>query len=131
LPKLLVVATFLEVKWLLWLLGGAVILAALAGFLPPVLARGTLDTDTVNAAKAGSSALSTGGAAAAQSAVATSLSRDPNVVLKSVTFSQTPPTSGSTVTVTATEHVHSWLSGISALDGWFNITSTQQSSLGA
>jgi hypothetical protein len=118
-------------KLVLWLLGIGIVIAALVGFLPPVLARGSLDTDAVNAAKAGSSALSAGGATAAQSAIKASLATHPDVVLKSVTFSQSPPNSGSTVTVTVTESVHSWLSGISALGGWFHITSTQQSSLGA
>jgi hypothetical protein len=118
-------------KLVLWLVAVGIVIAALVGFLPPVLARGSLDTDAINAAKAGSSALSTGGVGGAQSAVAASVAKHPDVVLKKVTISPVPPTAESTVTVTVTENVHSWLSGISALDSWFHISSTQSSSLGA
>lgn len=107
----------------------AVIIVAAVGFLPPVLSQGSLDTDAVNAAKAGASALSTSGQAAAEAAVRSSVAGDPGVTLVSVRLDPNGLTQD--VQVTLSEKVNSFLNGISGLKSWFHDTSTQDSQLGA
>lgn len=107
----------------------AVIIVAAVGFLPPVLAQGSLDTDAVNAAKAGASALSVSGPAAAEAAARSSVAGDTGVTVVSVEVD--PGGQSQTVQVTLSEKVHSFLDGVSGLKNWFHDTSTQDSSLGA
>lgn len=99
-----------------------------AGLLPPVFARGSLDTDALNAARAASTAASSGSAADAYGAAATSVASDPGVQLINVKVSSGGL--GTTVQVTVTETVHSFMDKFPGLNGWFHLTSTQQSQLG-
>lgn len=110
----------------------AVVVIAAVGLLPPVFARGNLDSDTIAAARAGSTALSgsTGGEAEREATAAAiqSLAGHRGVTVASVTVSGSGL--GSVVTVTTSEHVRSFLENVPGLKGWFNITSTQTSQLG-
>ena len=106
----------------------AVLLVLAIGLLPPVFDRGTLDTDAVNAAKAGAAALSVSGPAAAEAAVRGSIAGDTGVTLVSVQINPSGQTQ--TVQVTLSRTVHTFMDGIPGLKGWFHMTSTQDSSLG-
>ena len=107
----------------------AVIIVLAIGLLPPLFARGTLDTDAINAAKAGASALSVSGPGAAEAAVRSAVAGDPGVTLVSVQVN--PHGENQTVQVTLSKTVHTFMDGIGGLKSWFNIRSTQSSSLGA
>src|SRR5574340_1512603 len=109
----------------------AVLLVLALGLLPPLFARGTLDTDAVNAARAGSSALGgagSGALTAVEAAVQRSIAGKSGVGLVSVKIN--PDGQSDTVQVTLAETVHTFMDGIPGLEGWFHLTSTQQSSLG-
>jgi len=101
----------------------AVIAVFAAGLLPPLFAKGKLDTDALNAAKAASSP----GAGSALAAVQHSIAGDPGVTIVSVHFNS----NGDTVQVTLAETVHTFMDGFPGLKSWFHVTSTQTSSLGA
>lgn len=109
-----------------------VIVVAAVGFLPPVFARGNLDSETIAAARAASTAVGgqTGEAAmnAAAQAASSSLASHPEVTLVSVTI--TGRGLSSVVNVKTSEHVRSFLENVPGLKGWFRLTSTQSSQLG-
>lgn len=110
----------------------AVIAVLAVGLLPPLFARGSLDTDAVNAAKAASSVFAGSGARsgpdAAIAAARNSLSGDPGVTIVSITF---PKGEIDTVQVTLSKTVHTFMDGFPGLKSWFHVTSTQSSQLGA
>lgn len=107
----------------------AVIAVAAAGFLPPLLEQGNLDNQALNAARAGSALLvSSGSAQQAMAAVAESISHDPGLHLDSVVVN--PAGTTSTVKVTVSETVHTFLDGIPGMKSWFHRTATEESSVG-
>lgn len=106
-----------------------VVVAAAIGFLPPLLDQGNLDNDAVMAARAGSAVLvSTGSADGAITAVQEAISKDPGVHLVSVKVN--PAGESSTVQVTVSETVHTFLDRLPGMKSWFHRTSTQESSVG-
>ncbi len=101
----------------------AVLVVLAVGLLPPLFARGTLDTDAINAAKAAASATSVSAGSATQ-VVERSIAGDPGVTLVSVKVNPNGQTD--TVEVTLSETVHTFMDGFPGLKSWFHITSTQQ-----
>jgi hypothetical protein len=108
----------------------AVVGVLAGGLLPPLLDQAGLDTDALNAARAGSAMLvSTGSSSEADVVVQQSIADDPGVALVSVQVD--PNGESDTMQVTVAETVHTYLSGIPGLKGWFRRTSTQSSSVGS
>lgn len=103
-----------------------------AGLLPPLFDQGSLDTDALNAARAGSSAFQSGNTAAAEAAAEKSIAGDPGVTL--VWAKPLPPTQATNelpaVQVKVSETVHTFLDGLPGLKSWFQLTSTQEAQLG-
>lgn len=103
----------------------AVILGALAaGLLPPLFQQGYLRNDASSAAQAGVDELLTPGTSAADArhSVMASVASHHGVRLSSLTV-----TSGE-VSVTLKENVHTFMSGVPGLQGWFRVTVTQSAS---
>ena len=105
----------------------AVLVVLGVGMLPPVFARSSLDAATRQAAQAGSEAFGNGSVSAADAAALRSIAAHPDVHVVSMGSVSKEP---DTFEVTTNEHVHSFMDGISALSGWFLISSTQQSTAG-
>jgi hypothetical protein len=105
------------------------VLGVLAGgLLPPLLAQAGLDTDALNAARAGSALLvSSGSQSQAESAAQASLTNDPGVAL--VTMQVDPDGQSDTMVVSVAETIHTYMSGLPGLQGWFRRTSTEESSV--
>jgi hypothetical protein len=104
-----------------------VVLGVLAyGLLGPVVATGHLHDDANTAARAGYARLSTSNSSqtAVQQAVAGSVANHKNVRVKSVRIVP------GEVTVTLEEKVHSFMSGISALNSWFTVDATESATIG-
>ena len=102
----------------------AVLGAHAAGLLGPLVAAGHLHDYANTAAKAGySQTLSTNASpAAVEQAVNASAAQHPNITVKAVRI-----TNG-VVTVVLQQKVHSFLSGISWLKGWFTVNATESAS---
>ena len=111
----------------------AVIVTLAAGLLPPLLDRGNLANDALNAARAGSALMvSTDDPTQAQDAATGSIANDPGIELVNVGVNSDG--SNSSVSVSVAENVHTFMSswpGINSwLKGWYHLTSTQTSSVG-
>lgn len=113
----------------------AVLVALAAGLLPPLLDQSGLNTDALNAARAASATLISSQSlsqADAQLVVQNALANDPGVQLVSVTVD--PQGQVTTVQVTLRQRVHTYMSnwpGVhSWLSGWFQLTSSETSSVG-
>lgn len=116
-------------RFFIWLgLVIAVITVLAIGLLPPLLDRGKLDTEALNAARAASAVVQSGNRAAATAAAEASIAKDPGVELVSVTFRNA--SLGPFVQVKVREKVRTFMDGLPGLEGWFNLTSTQESQLG-
>jgi hypothetical protein len=111
---------------------GFLVLVALGvlayGLLGPVVDVGHLHDEAHAAARAGYEQLGrlSGGNTATESvqqAVAASVANHSNIRVKSVKVSD------GVVSVTLEEKVHSFMSGISALKGWFTISATESASI--
>lgn len=107
----------------------AVVMVLAAGLLPPLLDQAGLDTDALNAARAGSALLvSTGSSTSAEAAAAQSIARDPGVAL--VGMQVDPGGQAETMEVSVKEEVHTFMKGLPGLEKWFDRTSTEESSVG-
>lgn len=107
----------------------AVVAALAAGLLPPLLDQAGLDTDALNAARAGSAVLvSTGSSASAEAAAQQEVARDPGVVLVGVRVD--PQGQAQTMEVSVSEKVHTFMDGLPGLEKWFVRTSSAESSVG-
>ena len=112
----------------------AVIVTLAIGLVPPFFDKGNLDSDALNAAKAGASAVFASGSgigsqlSRAEAAVQLSLAGKSGITLVSVRVN--PPGTSNTVEVTLTETVHTFMEGFPGLKSWFHLRSTQQSELG-
>jgi hypothetical protein len=113
----------------------AVLTALAGGLLPPLLDHGGLDTDALDAARAASAALVSSSSlsqADAQTIVQNAIANDKGVQLVSVTVD--PGGTQNAVQVVLKEHVTTYMSdwpGVrSWLKGWFELSSTQTSSVG-
>lgn len=115
------------------LLPVAVVIVLAVGLLPPLFARGSLDTATLNAAKAAASALSTNSGPTAQSTAEAAVERSVAGMhdVRIVSVQVNPDGQTDTVQVTLTETVHSFMDGLPGVRRWFHLTSTQESALGA
>lgn len=105
----------------------AILVVLAIGLLPPRFDQGSLDTEAVYAARAGSAALvgaNSSDVTVAQAAASNSISGDPGVRLTNVSVD------GQTVSVTLTQSVHTFMDGLPGLSKWFKLTSTQESTLG-
>ena len=106
----------------------AVVIVLGIGLLPPLLARGKLDQTTSAAAQAGALVLAEGrGTSAADAAALDAVAKNPNVTI--VSMGQVPGTT-TTFAVTTQERIHTFMAGLSALKGWFVVTSSQRSAVG-
>lgn len=104
-----------------------IVVALAIGLLPPRFDQGSLDTDALYAARAGSAALvgaNSSDVVVAQAAAATSIAADPGIRLANVSVD------GQTVRVTLTESVHTFMAPLPGLSSWFSLTSTEESTLG-
>ena len=100
-----------------------------AGLLPPLLDQAGLDTDALNAARAGSALLvSTGSSSAAEEAAEQSIAGDPGVVLVSIRVD--PGGQAQTMEVSVEETFHTFIYGFPGLKRWFHRTATEESSVG-
>jgi hypothetical protein len=102
-----------------------------AGLLPPLIAKGRLASEALDAARAASAAVTnTGNPQAANQVVARWVadSSDHNVRLVSVNIRSGEL--GAAVQVTLDERVHTFLEHFPGLKGWFQISTTQESSFG-
>ena len=113
----------------------AVLAALAAGLLPPLLDQSGLNNDALNAARAASATLISSQSlsqADAQTVVQNALAGDHGVQLVSVNVD--PQGQITTVQVNVKEQVHTYMSnwpGVrSWLKGWFQLTSSQTSSVG-
>lgn len=113
----------------------AVLAALAAGLLPPLLDQSGLNNDALNAARAASATLISSQSLSqtdAQSVVQNALAGDNGVQLESVNVD--PQGQITTVQVNVKEQVHTYMSnwpGVrSWLKGWFQLTSSQTSSVG-
>lgn len=111
------------------------LVALAAGLLPPLLDQSGLNTDALNAARAASATLISSQSqsqADAQTVVQSALANDPGVELVSVSVD--PKGAGTAVQVTLKERVHTYMSnwpGVHRwLKGWFELTSSETSSVG-
>lgn len=106
----------------------AVVVVLAAGLLPPLLDQAGLDTDALNAARAGSALLvSTGSPASAEAAAEQSIAGDPGVALVGVQVD--PGGQPDTIEVSVKEEVHTFMKGLPGLEKWFDRTSTEESSV--
>ena len=103
---------------------GLVVLGVLSyGLLGPVVAAGHLHDEANTAAQAGYARLisSNPSSASVQQAVAASVHQS-NIQVKSVKIG------GGVVTVVLEEKVHSFMSGVPGLKGWFTVGATESAS---
>jgi hypothetical protein len=104
---------------------GLVVLGVLSyGLLGPVVAAGHLHDEANAAAQAGYARLlsSNSSSASVQQSVAGSVAHHSNVQVKSVKIQ------GGVVTVVLEEKVHSFMSGVPGLKGWFTVSATESAS---
>jgi hypothetical protein len=109
----------------------AVVGVLAAGLLPPLVAKGRLATEALDAARAASAAVTNSGnqqAAYQAAAKWVAAGSDHNVQLVSVNVQSGQL--GATVQVTLRESVHTFMEDFPGLKGWFRISTTQESSLG-
>jgi hypothetical protein len=95
-----------------------------AGLLPPLLQQGYLRSDANDAAHAGVNELLMPGASPADvsRAIATSVASHHGVRLYSMKVT------GGEVTVTLKQNVHTFMSNVPGLEGWFHLTVTDSAS---
>lgn len=107
----------------------AVVGVLAAGLLPPLLDQAGLDTDALNAARAGSALLvSTQSSSEAEQAAEQSIADDPGVTL--VSLQVDPGGQAGTMEVSVTEDVHTFMDGLPGLKKWFHRSATEESSVG-
>ena len=99
-----------------------VILGVLAaGLLGPLVNAGHLHDDAQTAARAGYAQMASGSSSSAsvEQAVRASVAQHSNVTVKAVRIAN------GTVTVVLQEKLHSFMSGLPGLKGWFTINATE------
>lgn len=108
----------------------AVVGVLAAGLVPPLLDQAGLDTDALNAARAGSAVLvSTQSSSGAEAAAEQSIANDPGVSLVGINVD--PGGQAGTMEVSVAETVHTFLDGLPGLKKWFRRTATEESSVGS
>ena len=119
-------------RWIIRLLLPLAIVGVLAaGLLPPLIAKGRLATEALDAARAASAAVTnSGNRQVAYEAAAKWVASDSDHNVQLVSVNVQSGDLGATVQVTLRESVHTFMEGFPGLKGWFRITSTQASSLG-